>query len=758
MMKRVKYIIVFAIALGTSVITSAQVPNISYTTASNVYNDGFVINPLIPTNTGGVIAENSIVSTLPYTVSSGVNTSINSLTGIAMDLLGNIYISDEGQHIIQKISTTGILTILAGSGVSGFADGTGTSAKFNRPKGLAVDKSGNVYVADMGNNRIRKISSTGVVSTLAGSGVGGSVNATGALASFYNPTGIAIDKSGNLYVAEFVNNMIRKISPAGVVTLYAGVGSSGAIDGPSTSASFNHPYGIAIDSLDNLYIADASNNKIRKINSAGIVSTLAGSGNIGSTDGIGTSASFSFPYGVAINKYGNLYVADRANKKIREISPSGKVTTLAGNGLNGNTNGIGSVASFGTPEFIVIDSLNNLLITDGVNRQIRKCNPICYSISPSLPTGLYLNPITGVINGTPVEVIAATNYTIKVSNSSGIDSTVISISVKSSAFTNNANLSSLTLSSGSLSASFSSIVHNYSSIINSIPTKVTITPVSMFATSTISVRVNTGSYVTVQSGVASSLLLLNNLKNTIDIKVTALNGTIGTYTINVNKHISKNAKLKNLLTSVGTYTPVFDSTISWYDETVTSIIDSISIKADLADTTAKMSGFSNGIFSNNIPLAYGYNPIAIVVTAEDSVTQNIYGINILRQELAPVVTYPFSQGIFYVNKKTPTVIPTNLSDSADNYSISPNLPKGLVLSTVNGRITGTPTDTSSMKTYQIIAQNFGGADTILIDIEVQYPEPVISRVSKDSVCYGDSIIIYGKYFNWVKKEIGRAHV
>ncbi|MFZ4059562.1 MAG: cohesin domain-containing protein, partial [Ferruginibacter sp.] len=184
---------------------------------------------------------------------------------------------------------------------------------------------------------------------------------------------------------------------------------------------------------------------------------------------------------------------------------------------------------------------------------------------------------------------------------------------------------------------------------------------------------------------------------------------------------------------------------------VTSIIDSISIKADLAGTTAKMYGFSNGIFSNNIPLAYGYNPIAIVVTAEDSVTQNIYGINILRQELAPDVTYPFSQGIFYVNKKTPTVIPTNFSDTADNYAISPNLPKGVVLSTVNGRITGMPTDTSSMKTYQIIARNFGGADTILIDFEVQYPEPVINRVSKDSVCYGDSIIVYGKYFNWVKK-------
>ncbi|HWZ22633.1 MAG TPA: T9SS type A sorting domain-containing protein, partial [Cytophagaceae bacterium] len=231
---------------------------------------------------------------------------------------------------IRKITPEGVVTTLAGSGDIGSDDANiGTLARFDNPSFVAVDVSGNVYVADTWNNKIRKITSTGVVTTLAGSGTAGSVDATGTLASFHNPYGVVVDTSGNVYVADQSNNKIRKITPTGVVTTFAGSGTYGSVNATGTLASFNQPEGLAIDASGNIYVADAVNNKIRKITPAGVVTTLAGSGAIGSVDANGTLASFEFPTDMAVDASGNVYISDEANNKIRKISATGETVETA---------------------------------------------------------------------------------------------------------------------------------------------------------------------------------------------------------------------------------------------------------------------------------------------------------------------------------------------------------------------------------------------------------------------------------------------
>jgi sugar lactone lactonase YvrE len=220
------------------------------------------------------------------------------------------------------VLTYATVSTLAGSSSWGYTNGTGTTATFWYPHSVAIDSSGYVYVADTNNEEIRKISPLGVVSTLAGSGSYGSVDATGTAASFYQPCGVAVDSSGNVYVADTYNNKIRKISPSGVVSTLAGSGSYGSVDGTGTAASFYQPCGVAVDSSGNVYVADTYNNKIRKISPSGVVSTLAGSGYYNYADNTDTLASFDLPYGVCVDAAtpAVIYVADTDNYRIRKIT------------------------------------------------------------------------------------------------------------------------------------------------------------------------------------------------------------------------------------------------------------------------------------------------------------------------------------------------------------------------------------------------------------------------------------------------------
>src|SRR5207245_1130651 len=268
-------------------------------------------------------------------------------TGVAVDGAGNIYVADSGNYTIRKVTSCGIVSTLAGlAGSIGSADGTGSDARFDFPVGVAVDSAGNVYVGDSGNHTIRKITPSGVVSTLAGvAGSSGSVDGASSAARFYQPAGTAVDTTGNVYVADSGNYTIRKITPSGVVSTLAGVaGSSGSADGTGSAARFYNPRGVAVDSAGNVYVADTQNYTIRKITPAAVVSTLAGlAGSSGSVDGTGSAARFYNPIGVAVDSAGNVYVADALNHTIRKITPAGVVSTMAGLARNiGSVDGMGS--------------------------------------------------------------------------------------------------------------------------------------------------------------------------------------------------------------------------------------------------------------------------------------------------------------------------------------------------------------------------------------------------------------------------------
>jgi sugar lactone lactonase YvrE len=284
-------------------------------------------------------------------------------------LPGTIVNGHDGDGNVTVKCFRRLVTTLAGS-TTGFADGVATAARFSLPFGVAVDAAGNVYVADAGNHRIRKISPAGAVSTLAGS-TQGFVDGSGTAAQFNNPTAVAVDAAGNVYVADRSNHRIRKISPAGAVSTLAG-STQGSADGVGTAAQFSNPEGVAVDAAGNVYVADLNNHRIRKITPAGAVSTLAGS-TAGFADGVGAAAQFNFPSGVAVDAAGNVYVADRSNHRIRKISPAGAVSTLAGS-TQGFADGVGAAAQFSNPEGVAVDAAGNVYVADRSNHRIRKIN------------------------------------------------------------------------------------------------------------------------------------------------------------------------------------------------------------------------------------------------------------------------------------------------------------------------------------------------------------------------------------------------
>lgn len=295
---------------------------------------------------------------------SGASASFRTPHGVAVDSAGNVYVADTGNNLIRKVTRSGLVSTLAGGG--------GAAGSFTEPGGVAVDLAGNAYVADAGNNQIRKVTPGGLVSTLAGSGAYGSDDGPGYVAKFGIPYGVAVDSAGNVYVADTGNYKIRKVTPGGLVSTLAGSGTSGSADGSGDVARFEISYGIAVDSSSNIYLADTRNNKIRKVTPGGLVSTLAGSGTPGSADGPSDVARFSQPYDLAVDSSGNVYVVDTGNNKIRKVTPGGLVSTLAGGGTQGSTDGPGASASFAYPYGVAVDSAGNLYVADTSNHKIRK--------------------------------------------------------------------------------------------------------------------------------------------------------------------------------------------------------------------------------------------------------------------------------------------------------------------------------------------------------------------------------------------------
>lgn len=300
-----------------------------------------------------------------------------SPVGIGTDAAGNVYVADLNNGTIRRIAPDGTTTTLAGlAGVVGKDDGTGVAASFNAPGSVAVDASGNAYVADILNQTIRKITPAGVVTTFAGTGYTGVLDGQGTKAYFNYPNDVAVDAAGNIYVADTLSNTIRKITPSGTVTTLAGEPQQeGNSDGIGKGAHFRSPQGVAVDAAGNVYVADTRNDAIRKIATSGVVSTLAGNFGPGRADGTGSAASFYRPTGITVGAGGNLYVSDTDNNLIRKVTPAGVVTTIAGGtefSNSGSTDGTGRDARFASPYDIAADAAGNLYVADGNNQAIRK--------------------------------------------------------------------------------------------------------------------------------------------------------------------------------------------------------------------------------------------------------------------------------------------------------------------------------------------------------------------------------------------------
>ena len=365
---------------------------------------------------------------------SGPAASFDVPRGVAVDTEGNVYVADTFNSTIRKITSEGPVSTFAGTATAtGTTDAQGTAARFNYPRGIATDGEGNVYVADTNSNTIRRITAGGTVTTVAGTaGVAGSHDDTGTLATFDHPAGITVDTAGVVYVADTNNGTIRRIDTLGVVTTLAGTaGVVGWADGTGGTASFNHPRGIAVDRSGNLYVADYSNNMIRKIAAGGVVSTLAGAhGVVGPPyDGIGAAAHFREPSGIAVDAAGIVYVADTYDYTVRRIELTGQVKTLAGTGgASGATDGTGAAARFNAPMAIAISPIA-AYVADANDQALIPSNNTIRQIA-LLPTWT-ITPIAGargtIVPGTPRDIIQGQDATFTVTPDLGYH--IVSVTV-----------------------------------------------------------------------------------------------------------------------------------------------------------------------------------------------------------------------------------------------------------------------------------------------------------------------------------------
>jgi Gluconolactonase len=350
--------------------------------------------------------------------------------GLTVDASGNVYVADNiNRSIVRKISTAGIVSTVAGIGGQGYTDGLASQAKFYMPSDVIALNNGVIYIADNGNLQIRRVAPGVLVTTVAGKdGLVGYVDGIVPNARFGQLYSLVMDAAGNLYVTDETNHAIRKITPTGVVTTVAGGAGVGYADGNGGAAQFDLPMGIAIDAAGNLIVADSYNHCIRKITPAGDVTTVAGiGGTSGFKDGLAATAKFNRPEGVAVDKAGNIYVADRSNSRIRKITPSGYVITIAGGYSTTYTEGIGSLAGYYNPADVALDAAENIYVTDKFHDRIRKISASklnMYNTTAGYASAVQFVGISGAGLTGDITVSAPAGFEISTNASTGFSSSL----------------------------------------------------------------------------------------------------------------------------------------------------------------------------------------------------------------------------------------------------------------------------------------------------------------------------------------------
>ncbi len=534
------------------------VPTISYATPQ-VYTVGTAITALSPTATK-VAA--SGYSASPAVLALGESTP----EGIAVDASGNVYVASNLASSLSKYAPGNQSPTIVGSG-------------FNLPAGIAIDAAGNIYIADGGNNAVKKMTGGTGTPTTIGSG-------------FLNPAGVAVDAAGNVYVADYGNNAVKKIAAAGGAVTTLGSG-------------FSHPFGIAVDGAGNIYVGDSGNKLVKKMTAAGGTPTVIGSG-------------FLSAYGVAVDHIGNVFVADFTANAIKEIPLSGGTPVTIGTGIM-------------NPYAVALDLSGNVYATDNGNNEAKQIKRVGgYYVNPVLPAGLAINGNSGIISGTPNKASAAKNYTVTGFNTGGLKTAVVNITVNGATLSTDATLSGLALSAGTLAPVFVSSTVNYSASVANTVTSITLTPTTNESHAT--VKVNGTAVV---SGSASGSIALAVGSNVITTVVTAQDGTTtDTYTVTVTRAASSVATLSNLVISPGTLTPVFATGTVNYTASVSNTITSITITPTATNATAtiKVNGATveSGLASSPIALSQGANTITTVVTAQDGTTTKTYKVVVTR--------------------------------------------------------------------------------------------------------------------------------
>jgi gliding motility-associated-like protein len=678
------------VVLRAAPVLTGKAPDITYGNGSATAANSVPFS-VTPTNIGGPVPQTyygqvttfagSTAATAGYINGTGTAAQFNVPQQMVSDAAGNLYVTDAANNAIRMITPAGVVTTFAGSttGQSGFQNGQGAAALFNYPNGITIDASGNLFVADYYNNAIREISIAGQVSTFYTS-----------TDTFFNPAGLCMDAAGNLVVSSQGFNQIVKISPAGIATIIAGI-NEGYLNGPAATAQFDNPTDVKTDTAGNFYVADYLNNAIRKISTAGVVSTYAGSAIAGNTpgyaNGVGTAALFNGTVGLVVGPQSVMYVADIGNNDIRQIMPDGTVSLTAGSATQaaGNADGIGTAAGINQPDYLYIDGNGLGYFAEFAGNRVRKLVLTGYTLKGVLPAGFTFNPTTGIISGTATAPFTATTDTVTAYNAFGYSTTIIKIIYQPASAI--ATLTNLQLSSGILTPVFASGTTSYTDTVSNSITSITLTPTATDTTAKITVNGNA-----VTSGTASGAIPLAVGPNTITTVVTAQNGTTtDTYTVIVTRLPGSIATLNNLTVSQGALTPVFASRTTSYTDTVSNATSFITVTPTTTDSTATITvngiAVPSGTASGAIPLALGSNTILTTVTAQDGATIDTYSVIVIRllNSDATLLNLTVSTGTLTPTFASGTTSYTDtVSNATTSIALTPTTTNTNATVTVNG--------------------------------------------------------------------------